>query len=108
MAEMKMAEIQAKVKAEVFKEIKNHFEENGEQFADFSIAVPVEVNGNEYWAKVVVTCGQIKDTKTTVAFNPFDVAEEWKADKEYKKQLAESKAKAKADKLARSKSKSKS
>jgi len=107
MAEMKMAEIQAKVKATVFDEIKSHFEENGEQFADFSIAVPVEVEGKEYWAKVTVVCGQIKDTKTSPAFDPFAVAEEWKADKEYKAQLAESKAKAKADKLARSKSKGK-
>ena len=108
MAEMKMADIQAKVKAEVFEDIKNHIGEKGEQFADYSIAVPVELNGNEYWAKVVITCGQIKDTASSVAFNPFDVAKDWLEDKETKRKLAETKAKAKADKLARSKSKSKS
>jgi ligand-binding sensor protein len=108
MAEMKMADIQARVKENAFAQIKDLFAENGEQFADFSIAVPVTVADNEYWAKVVVTCGQIKDTKTTEKFDPFVAAENWRADLEYKAQLKASKEKAKADKLARSKSKSKS
>jgi ligand-binding sensor protein len=106
MAEMRMADIQARVKTEVFEEIKDFIGEKGEQFADFSIAVPVTVADNEYWAKVVITCGQIKDTKTTEKFDPFVAAENWKADLEYKAQLKASKEKAKADKLARSKSKS--
>lgn len=104
---LKQAEIQAKVKADAFDAVKDLFGDKGEQFADFSLAVPVEVEGKEYWAKISVVCGQIKDTKTSPAFDPFAVAEEWQADKEYKAQLAESKAKAKADKLAKSKAKSK-
>lgn len=104
---LKTKEIQDIVKANVFDQIKANFEENGEQFADFSIAVPVEVEGNEYWAKVSVVCGQIKDTKSSPAFDPFAVAEEWKLDKEVKTKLAKEKEKAKAEKVARSKAKSK-
>ena len=107
----KMAEIQAEVKTTVFNSIKEQFAENGEQFADFSIAVPVEVDGVEYWGKVTVVCGQIKDTKTSKAFNPFEVREEWELEKEIKEKerLAKerlAKEKANADKIARSKKKS--
>ena len=102
---MKLSEIQATVKANAFEQIKTAFAENGEQYGDYEIAVPVEVEGNEYWAKVSVVCGQVKDTKTSKAFDPFTAREEWEADKAYKAQLAESKAKAKADKIARSKKK---
>ena len=102
----KMAEIQAEVKATVFNSIKEQFAENGEQFADFSIAVPVEVDGVEYWGKVTVVCGQIKDTKTSKAFDPFSAREEWKLDREIKEKERLAKEKAKADKIARSKKKS--
>ena len=95
---MKVAEIQSAVKSSVFEEIKTLFAETGEQFGDFEIAVPVEVDGSERWAKVSVVCGQLKDTKTSKAFDPFVAREAWEADKAYKAQLAESKAKAKADK----------
>ena len=104
---MKVAEIQAKVKETVFNEIAKLFAENGEQFGDFDIAVPVTVEDVERWAKISVVCGQLKDTKTSKAFDPFVAKAEWEADKEYKAKLAESKAKAKADKLAKSKAKSK-
>jgi hypothetical protein len=101
----KMAEIQAEVKATVFNSIKEQFAENGEQYADFSIAVPVEVDGVEYWGKVTVVCGQIKDTASAKAFDPFVVQADWKEDKATKAKLAEAKAKAKEEKLARSKKK---
>lgn len=102
----KMAEIQAEVKATVFNSIKEQFAETGEQYSDFSIAVPVEVDGVEYWGKVTVVCGQIKDTKTSKAFNPFEVREEWELDKEIKEKERLAKEKAKAEKIARSKKKS--
>ena len=102
----KMAEIQAEVKTSVFNSIKEHFAENGEQYADFSIAVPVEVDGVEYWGKVTVVCGQIKDTKTSKAFDPFVAKEEWELDKEIKEKERLAKEKAKEEKLARSKKKS--
>ena len=102
----KMAEIQAEVKTTVFNSIKEQFAENGEQYADFSIAIPVEVDGVEYWGKVTVVCGQIKDTKTSKAFNPFEAREEWELDKEIKEKERLAKEKAKAEKIARSKKKS--
>jgi hypothetical protein len=105
MAELKMAEIQKIVKETAFGRIAECFADDGEQYGDFEIAVPVEVDGVERWAKVTVVCGQLKDTKSAPAFDPFVAREEWEADKAYKAQLAESKAKAKADKIARSKKK---
>lgn len=105
MAEMKMADIQKMVKETAFNRIKECFADDGEQYGDFEIAIPVEVGGGERWAKVTVVCGQLKDTKTSPAFDPFVAREEWEADKACKAQLAESKAKAKADKIARSKKK---
>lgn len=104
---MKMADIQREVKTAVFEQIKALFAESGEQFGDFEIAVPVTVDGAERWAKVSVVCGQLKDTKSAPAFDPFVVQSEWLADKEIKAKEAEAKAKAKADKIARSKSKAK-
>lgn len=112
MAKMKMAEVQKTVKSVAFEEIKSLFAEKGEQYGDFEIAVPVEIAGEgEFWAKVSVVCGQIKDSKTSKAFDPFVAKADWEADKEYKAKLAEEKAKAKAkaeaEKIAKSKSKAK-
>lgn len=97
MAKMKMAEIQKEVKTAAFEEIKSFFAEKGEQYGDFEIAIPVEIEGEgEFWAKVSVVCGKFKDSKTSKAFDPFEAREDWEAEK---------KAKAKADKIARSKKK---
>lgn len=95
---MKVAEVQKAVKEAVFSQVMELFAECGEQFGDFDVAVPVEVEGKEYWAKVSVVCGQLKDSKVSKAFDPFVAKEAWEADKAYKAALAESKAKAKADK----------
>lgn len=103
MAKMKMAEIQKAVKSVAFEDIKALFSDKGEQYGDFEIAVPVEIEGEgEFWAKVSVVCGQIKDSKSSNAFDPFVAKAEWEADKDYKAKLAEEKAKAKAEKLAKS------
>jgi hypothetical protein len=100
---MKMAEIQKAVKSVAFEDIKALFADKGEQYGDFEIAVPVEIEGEgEFWAKVSVVCGQIKDTASSKAFNPFVAQADWKEDKETKARLAEEKAKAKAKKLSKS------
>lgn len=96
---MKMSEMQKYVKEQVFAQVMELFEASGEQFGDFEVAVPVECEGKECWAKVSVVCGQLKDSVKVKAFDPFVAKAEWEADKAYKAQLAESKAKAKADKL---------
>ena len=109
---MKMADIQKMVKETAFNRIKECFADDGEQYGDFEIAVPVEVGGVERWAKVTVVCGQLKDVygrgneePISYAFDPFVAREEWEIDKAYKAKLAEEKVKAKAEKLARSKKK---
>ena len=100
---MKMADIQKEVKSGVFEDIKELFGERAEQYNDFELAVPVEIEGEgEFWAKVFVVCGQIKDTASSKAFDPFVARKEWEEDKATKARLAEEKAKAKAKKLAKS------
>lgn len=71
------------------------------QYADHSIAIPVNVEGKSCWAKISVVCGQLSDTKVTKAFNPYDARDEWEIDKEYKAKIADQKAKEKAEKLAK-------
>jgi hypothetical protein len=105
MAEMKMAEIQKIVKETAFGRIAECFADDGEQYGDFEIAVPVTVGGVERWAKVTVVCGQLKDTKTSPAFDPFVAREEWELDKEIKEKEKLAKEKIKAEKIARSKKK---
>ncbi len=73
------------------------------QFGDHSIAIPVMVEGKECYAKVSVVCGQLKDTKTSKAFNPYDAQEDWELDLEFKAKVKAEKEKAKAEKLAKSK-----
>ena len=107
MAKMKVADIQKEVKSSAFGRILECFANDGEQFGDFEIAVPVMVDGVERWAKVSVVCGQLNDSKSSKAFDPFVARAEWEEDKAYKAKIAEEKAKAKADKVARSKSKAK-
>lgn len=100
---MKMADIQKEVKSVAFEDIKSLFADKGEQYGDFEIAVPVEIKGEgEFWAKVSVVCGQIKDTASSKAFDPFVAQADWQEDKATKAKLAEEKAKAKAKKLAKS------
>ena len=105
---MKVMEIQKAVKSGVFEDIKELFGERAEQYNDFELAVPVEIEGEgEFWAKVSVVCGQIKDTASSNAFDPFVARKLWEEDKATKEKIAQEKAKAKADKIARSKSKAK-
>lgn len=73
------------------------------QYSDHEIAIPVMVEGIERWAKVTIVCGQLKDTKTSNAFDPFVAQEDWELDKEYKAKLKAEKEKAKAEKLKKSK-----
>jgi hypothetical protein len=105
MAEMKMADIQKIVKETAFGRIAECFADDGEQYGDFEIAVPVEVGGVERWAKITVVCGQLKDTKSAPAFDPFVAREEWELNKEIKEKEKLAKEKIKAEKIARSKKK---
>ena len=99
---LKQHEILAEVKKEVFALIepiaKAH---NSEQYADYAVAIPVMLEGQEYWGCITVTCGQIKATKKTPAFDPFIKQKDWLEDKNSKREEAERKEKEKAKKLAK-------
>ena len=106
---LKQAEIQKMVKevglATILEGAKNV---DYVQYNDYEIAIPVEVEGIERWAKVSIVCGQLKDVvkagtdrPMSCAFDPFVAREEWEIDKEYKAKLKAEKEKAKAEKLAK-------
>ena len=100
---LKQAEIQKMVKDTGLATILNGANEvEFVQYGDHEIAIPVMVEGIERWAKVTIVCGQLKDTKTSNAFDPFVAQEDWELDKEYKAKLKAEKEKAKAEKLAKS------
>ena len=101
---LKQHEILAEVKKEVFALIEPIAKEhNSEQYADYAVAIPVMLEGQEYWGCITVTCGQIKATKKTPAFDPFIKQKDWLEDKNSKREEAERKEKEKAKKLAKAK-----
>jgi hypothetical protein len=75
------------------------------QFADGSWAILQTVDGQEVWTEVTVKSKAYKPTKVSPAFDPYEVAEVWKQEKEIKaKEKAEKEAE-KAKKLATKKTK---
>lgn len=56
------------------------------QFADASWAILQNVDGQEVWTEITVKSKAYKPTKNSPEFDPFEVAEEWKADKAAKEQ----------------------
>ena len=79
---------------------------NGEQVANYSVAIPVTVDGKEFWGEITVKSKYAGEKKPP--YDPFEAAEEWRIDQEVKAHEKELKAKAKQEKLARSKEKKKS
>ena len=101
---LKQAEIQKMVKDTGLTAVLNGASEfDFVQYGDHEIAIPVMVEGVERWAKVTIVCGQLKDSKTSKAFDPFVAQEDWELDKEYKAKLKAEKEKAKAERLEKSK-----
>lgn len=58
--------------------------ENAIQIADFSYAIPVEVEGEPRFAVIAFSAKNNKDTKTTKAFDPYAVRAKWIKDAEEK------------------------
>ena len=77
-----------------------------EQVGDFTYAIPTEVNGVEVWVEVSLVA---KTTMTTengkVAYDPFEKAVVWQAEKEIKKAQAEERARKKAETLRKAEEK---
>ncbi len=103
MAKLTMKEIQDTAKNSIFNDVMAMAsEQNGVQFGNYDVAIPVDVETGEGTQQVYVTVSLVakswKDTKQAPAFNPIDKRDEWQADLEFKE-------KEKALKIERSKSK---
>lgn len=62
------------------------------KFADASFAILQEVDGQEVWTEVTVKSKAYKPTKTSTAFNPYEVAAAWEEDKKIKAGVKAAKA----------------
>lgn len=70
------------------------------QFADGSFAILQTVDGQEIWTEVSVKSKAYKPTKVAPAFDPYEVAEAWQAEKQVKAEEKAAKAAEKARKIA--------
>lgn len=77
------------------------------QFADASFAILQVVDGQEVWTEVTVKSKAFKPTKISPAFDPYEVAEEWEAEKKVKAKNKATKEAEKAEKVAKAKEKEK-
>ena len=77
-------------------------ENDAVKFADASFAILQTVDGQEVWTEVTVKSKAYKDTKVSKAFDPFEAAEAWEAEKKVK---ADNKAAKEAEKAAKAKAK---
>lgn len=68
------------------------------KFADGSFAILQVVDGQEIWTEVSVKSKAYKDTKVSKAFDPYEAAEEWEAERKIK---ADNKAAKEAEKAAK-------
>lgn len=69
------------------------------KFADGSFAILQEVDGQEIWTEVTVKSKAWKDTKVSVAFDPYVKADEWATERKIKAQNKEEKEKEKQKKI---------
>lgn len=96
---MNMNEMKATARQLTIDAIMSILQENeAVQFADGSFAILQEVDGQEIWTEVTIKSKAWKDTKIAKAFDPFEVAEEWKAERQVK---ADNKAAKEAEKAAK-------
>ena len=103
---MNASEIKSAARANTIALLSDVFEANeAVQFADASWAILQEVDGQEVWTEITVKSKAYKPTKVSPAFDPYEVAEDWKADKEMKAAEKKAKEEEKARKIAEKKSK---
>ena len=75
------------------------------KFADGSFAILQNVDGQEIWTEVSVKSKAWKDTKVSKAFDPYEAAEEWEAERKVKADNKAAKEAEKAAKVAKAKEK---
>ena len=98
---MNANEIKSTARANTVALLSDVFEANAAvQFADASWAILQEVDGQEVWTEITVKSKAYKPTKVSPAFDPYEVAEAWQADKDVKAAEKKAKEEEKARKLA--------
>ena len=80
-------------------------ENDAVKFADGSFAILQTVDGQEVWTEVTIKSKAWKDTKVSKAFDPFEAAQEWEAEKKVKADNKAAKEAEKAAKVAKAKKK---
>lgn len=80
-------------------------ENDAVKFADASFAILQTVDGQEVWTEVTVKSKAYKPTKVSPAFDPYEVAAEWEAEKKIKADTKAAKEAEKAAKIAAKKEK---
>ena len=80
-------------------------ENDAVKFADGSFAILQTVDGQEIWTEVSVKSKAFKDTKVAKAFDPFEKAQEWEAERKIKAENKAAKEAEKAAKVAKAKEK---
>ena len=80
-------------------------ENDAVKFADASFAILQTVDGQEVWTEVTVKSKAYKPTKVSPAFDPYEVAAEWEAEKKIKADAKAAKEAEKAAKVAKAKEK---
>lgn len=93
---MTMAEIRESIKKMALSKVSDALDAAGaEQYeGEYKLAIPVTIDGAEYWCKVVFTAAQWTKTKTSDPFDPFVLQSEYLEEKAIKeKEKAEAKAK---------------
>ena len=80
-------------------------ENDAVKFADGSFAILQMVDGQEVWTEVTVKSKAYKPTKVSPAFDPYEVAAEWEAEKRIKADAKAAKDAEKAAKVAKAKAK---
>lgn len=75
------------------------------QFADASWAILQNVDDQEVWTEVTIKSKAYKPTKVSPAFDPYEAAEDWKAEKEVRAAEKKAKEEEKAKKIAEKKKK---
>ena len=73
-------------------------ENDAVKFADGSFAILQNVDGQEVWTEVTVKSKAWNDTKVSKAFDPYEKAAEWEAERNIK---AQNKAVKEAEKAAK-------
>jgi hypothetical protein len=96
---MTAAEMKATARQMTIAAIMPSLQENeAVKFADGSFAILQTVDGQEIWTEVSVKSKAYKDTKVSKAFDPYEAAQEWEAERQVK---ADNKAAKEAEKAAK-------